>query len=152
MFDHHSSNDKRENAQDMVYDAFYWTAMKFGDIIKYKFNAPHWGRYQATSVQHLLRLDAFSSGSLFVGGNENAPNATTSTHGPSWRMVVEMHKDGPKAWGVLPGGQSGNPGSKNYMNSLKLWSEGDYHELNFLKNPIDAQQDWTSLKLDPVAE
>jgi len=139
-------------AKDVVYDSFYWTAMKFGDIIKYKYNRPHWGFYQGTRVKHLARLDAFSSKKLAVGGSENAPNATTSTHGPSWRMIVEMNPDGPKAWGVLPGGQSGNPGSKTYTTSLNLWASGDYHDLNFLKNPDAVEENWKVQTFKPVKE
>jgi penicillin amidase len=146
MFDHHASNNKTETAADIVYDSFYWTAMKFHDIIKYEFSAPHWGRYQGTKVQHLLRVDALSSPKLFVGGSEHAPNATTSTHGPSWRMVVEMDENGPKGFGVLPGGQSGNPGSDKYIYSLDSWANGNYHELHFLKSPEEVQKGWTLIK------
>lgn len=152
MFDHHSSNNKIENAEDIVNDAFYWTAMKFGDIIKYKFNLPHWGHYQGTRVKHLMRLDAFSSPRLFVGGSENAPNATTSTHGPSWRMVVEMHSKGPKAWGILPGGQSGNPGSKSYISSLEKWAKGEYNQLHFLKSLGELDENWIVHSFQPIPE
>ena len=31
-FDHRSTNNSVEVAKDVVYDSFYWTAMKFGDI------------------------------------------------------------------------------------------------------------------------
>lgn len=152
MFDHHSSNNKIETASDIVYDSFYWAAMKFGDIIKYEFSAPHWGRYQGTKVQHLLRLDAFSSSKQFVGGSEHAPNATTSTHGPSWRMIVELDSTGPKAYGVLPGGQSGNPGSDKYIHSLSNWADGTYHELNFLRSATDIDSSWTLIKLEAREE
>ncbi|MCB9192087.1 MAG: penicillin acylase family protein [Flavobacteriales bacterium] len=152
MFDHHATNNKIETAKDIVYDAFYWTSMKFGDIIKYKISAPHWGHYQGTKVQHLLRLDAFSSKKLFVGGSEHAPNATTSTHGPSWRMIVDLDPNGVKAYGVLPGGQSGNPGSKNYINSLENWSKGEYHRLNFLSSPEQLQENWIVQTFKPLAE
>lgn len=152
IFDHYSTNNKKETARDIVYDSFYWTAMKFGDIIKYEFNAPHWGHYQGTKVQHLLRLDALSSPKLFVGGSEHAPNATTSTHGPSWRMIVELDPEGVKAYGVLPGGQSGNPGSKNYINSLENWSKGEYHNLHFLQSANDWKEGWTSMEFKTVEE
>lgn len=152
IFDHHSTNNKTETARDIVYDSFYWTAMKFGDIIKYEFNAPHWGHYQGTKVQHLLRLDALSSPKLFVGGSEHAPNATTSTHGPSWRMIVELDPDGVVGYGVLPGGQSGNPGSKNYINSLENWSKGEYHKLHFLKPDDQLKEDWILLEFKTPEE
>ncbi|MCB0618917.1 MAG: penicillin acylase family protein, partial [Saprospiraceae bacterium] len=59
--------------------------------------------------------------------------------GPSWRMIVEM---GPeiKAYGVFPGGQSGNPGSPFYDNMLDEWEEGKYFELQFMASPSDTRQ------------
>jgi len=151
-FDHHATNNSIEVAKDVVYDSFYWTAMKFGDIIEYKYNRPQWGFYQGTRVKHLARLDAFSSKKLVVGGSSHAPNATTSTHGPSWRMIVEMNPDGPKAWGVLPGGQSGNPGGQFYTTSLNSWSSGEYHELNFLKNSEAIKDGWNLQLFKPAKE
>jgi penicillin amidase len=41
---------------------------------------------------------------------------------PSWRMVVSLEKTGVRAWGVYPGGQSGNPGSPYYNNMLNTWA------------------------------
>ncbi|MCB9186572.1 MAG: penicillin acylase family protein [Flavobacteriales bacterium] len=152
MFDHHSTNDRIEIAKDIVYDSFYWTAMKFGEIIKYKFSAPHWGRYQGTRVQHLLRIDALSSDKLFVGGSEHAPNATTATHGPSWRMIVELDKDGPIAYGVLPGGQSGNAGSDKFIYSLNNWVNGEYHRLHFIKNSSETQDGWQKIDIRVLAK
>ncbi|TNF24138.1 MAG: penicillin acylase family protein, partial [Bacteroidetes bacterium] len=150
-FDHRSSNNSIESAKDIVYDSFYWTAMKFGDIIKYKYNRPHWGHYQGTGIQHLARIDAFSSKKLFVGGSEHAPNATTSTHGPSWRMIVELGPDGPVAQGVLPGGQSGNPGSPFYLNSLQKWVDGDYNTLHFLRSAEEQKPEWRHINFKPFS-
>ena len=48
-------------------------------------------------------------------------------------MVVEMGKD-INAYGVYPGGQSGNPGSKYYDDFLQYWVEGKYYKLQFLPN------------------
>lgn len=138
-FDNHFTPNKTETATDVVSDAFYWAAVKFGDIIKYKVRAPHWAAYKATRIQHLLRIDALSSPVLPIGGNENAPNAITTSHGPSWRMVVELGPHGPKAHGVLPGGQSGNPGSPRYMDSLEKWAKGEYHLIELIDSPETAR-------------
>ena len=43
-------------------------------------------------------------------------------------MVVEM-KDEPEAYGIYPGGQSGNPGSKYYDGSVDNWSKGQYYQI-----------------------
>jgi penicillin amidase len=147
VFDHRFTPDKKENARDLMYDAFYWTAMKLSDIITYHFDKPHWGHYKGTRVEHLMRLEALSSPSLFIGGSEHAPNAITSSHGPSWRMVVEMHPDGPRGFGVLPGGQSGNPGNSGYMLSLMPWMKGEYHPLHRLKTDDLESGKWQVLTI-----
>ena len=143
LFDHRFTPNKKESARDIAYDSFYWMAMKLSDIITYNFDRPQWGHYQGTRVDHLMRLEALSSPKLFVGGSKYAPNATTATHGPSWRMVVQMDADGPKGYGVFPGGQSGNPGSKYYMHSVMHWIKGEYHPLHLLKTKDLTSGKWT---------
>ena len=49
-------------------------------------------------------------------------------------MIVEMGKDSISAYGVYPGGQSGNPGSKYYGTFVDYWVEGKYYPLVFLPN------------------
>jgi len=88
-------------------------------------------------------LPAFSYGDLKIGGWENTVNAAKSNHGPSWRMVVQMSKN-TEAYGVYPGGQSGNPGSKYYASFLQSWVAGKYYHLLFLPN--SAQQNNSKLK------
>jgi penicillin amidase len=48
-------------------------------------------------------------------------------------MIIEL---GPqvKAWGIYPGGQSGNPGSKFYDNMVDGWVDGKMSELLFLQS------------------
>lgn len=144
IFDHHATTDRRDVAADIVYDAFYWMAMKMYDLVTYGSSGPLWGHYQGTQVRHLMRLDALSSPKLFVSGSKNAPNAMTHDHGPSWRMVVELTPDGPVAFGVLPGGQSGNPGSHRYLHSLGKWTDGEYHRLNLLDGSEIVPEGWVS--------
>ncbi|WP_255149599.1 penicillin acylase family protein [Halorarius halobius] len=45
--------------------------------------------------------------------------------GSSWRMVVGSDA----AYGVIPGGQSGNPYSPHYHDQLRPWANGEYHEI-----------------------
>ena len=91
-----------------------------------------WGKNKDTGVRHLLRIPALSSLHLPIGGGENIINATKKDHGPSWRMIVQM-SDTIKAFGVYPGGQSGNPGSKFYDNFINYWVAGTYYPLLFVK-------------------
>jgi penicillin amidase len=71
--------------------------------------------------------------------------------GPSWRMVVSLEKAKLRAWGVYPGGQSGNPGSPFYNNLLNYWAEGKYYELQFEPEATKMKSVAASITLKPVA-
>lgn len=91
-----------------------------------------WYEVKNTTLHHLAKISAFSYDHLKIGGWGNTINAAKGNHGPSWRMVVEMGKDSIRAFGVYPGGQSGNPGSKYYGSFVSQWVEGKYYPLLFL--------------------
>jgi len=92
-----------------------------------------WGRYKGTDIIHLARIPGFGRMDLDVGGDFGIVNAIGRTHGPSWRMVVALGAE-VKAWGIYPGGQSGNPGSPHYDDFVDDWIQGDLAELLFLKS------------------
>ncbi len=88
-----------------------------------------WANYKKTTIQHLVpQFKSFSAPNIYTGGGAGMLNATGGRHGASWRMVVEMG-DEPNAFGIYPGGQSGNPGSRFYDNFIPIWAKGEY--LNF---------------------
>lgn len=96
-----------------------------------------WGKHKGTDIRHLIPgLDAFSALDVQNGGGGSVVNATTERNGPSWRMVVALGPK-PKAYGVYPGGQSGNPGSPYYLNLLETWRRGELNELVYLQAPTD---------------
>ena len=99
-------------------------------------NGVAWYKVKNTTVAHLAKLPAFSYDHIKIGGWGNTINAAKGDHGPSWRMVVQMGKE-IEAYGVYPGGQSGNPGSKYYANFLPYWVEGKYYRLLFLPNSAE---------------
>jgi penicillin amidase len=92
-----------------------------------------WGIQKGTDILHLARLAGFGHMDVDCGGGAGIVNATSERNGPSWRMVVAL---GPqvKAYGVYPGGQSGNPGSAFYDEMLETWRVGQLHELVFLRS------------------
>ncbi|PUZ30120.1 penicillin amidase [Chitinophaga costaii] len=87
------------------------------------------GLARGTDIQHLARLPAFSRMHLRTGGGPHIVNATKQGHGPSWRMVVELTAQ-TEAYGIYPGGQSGNPGSPYYDNMVSDWVQGRYYPLH----------------------
>lgn len=91
-----------------------------------------WSKYKDTRVEHLARLDAFSRLHLPIGGGTNTINAAKEQHGPSWRMIVSLTPE-TEAYGVYPGGQSGNPGSRFYDDFVMDWALGKYFKLWVMK-------------------
>jgi len=92
-----------------------------------------WAKHKNPIMYHLLRDAALPfARKLNVGGWSNIINATTKSHGPSWRMIVQLSAD-TEAYGVYPGGQSGNPGSPYYDNSVDNWVKGSYYRLWMMK-------------------
>lgn len=91
-----------------------------------------WTKFKDSGVQHLLRLAPLSRYHLTTGGGRNIINAMKKTHGPSWKMVVQL-SDETEAWGIYPGGQSGNPGSRYYDNFVDEWAAGRYYKLWMMK-------------------
>ncbi|MHA4810249.1 penicillin acylase family protein [Flavitalea flava] len=87
-----------------------------------------WGKYKDTWARHLLHLPALSRMHLPIGGGTHCINAAKQFHGPSWRMIVHL-TDKTEAYGVYPGGQSGNPGSPFYDTFIDHWATGKYYPL-----------------------
>lgn len=103
-----------------------------------------WTKFKNPSVYHLIKdLKGFARMGLPVGGNGNIINAITHSHGPSWRMIVHMTGQ-TEAYGVYPGGQNGNPGSRFYDNYVNQWAAGEYNKLWFMHDGdrSDKQVKW----------
>lgn len=93
-----------------------------------------WTKFKNPTVYHLIKdLKGFARPGLNVGGNGDIVNAVTHSHGPSWRMIVQLSAQ-TEAYGVYPGGQSGNPGSKYYDDYIDNWVNGKYNKLWFMRD------------------
>jgi penicillin amidase len=125
-----SSTTEVESAQDLITNSFK-------EMVK-ELNTPvTWEEYKGTQIQHLGRIGPLGSDLLKVGGFADALNAIKKGHGPSWRMIVELGPK-PQAYGVYPGGQSGNPGSPFYDSQIQNWVSGKYYPLNLFSNMEEA--------------
>ncbi|MEL6654115.1 MAG: penicillin acylase family protein, partial [Bacteroidota bacterium] len=98
-----------------------------------------WHKQQGTDIRHLARVvSSFHRSGLPTDGTGNALNAIKKNHGPSWRMVVELGPQ-PKAYGIYPGGQSGNPGDPAYDQFIDDWVEGNYYPLWLMRDANDIR-------------
>lgn len=136
-FDNVKTTNKAETLNDVVVGSFKATldslTLKHGPINPETWA---WGKAKSTDIKHLVSaLKPFSRMDVPNGGGANIVNATTEDgKGPSWRMVVQLDKTWPKAYGLYPGGQSGSPGSPFYDNMIDKWAKGELNELVFLKS------------------
>jgi penicillin amidase len=105
-----------------------------------------WGSYRGTDIMHLAKIEAFSRQHLFTGGSAYTVNALKQDHGPSWRMIVQMSNP-IEAYGVYPGGQSGNPGSRHYDDFIDPWLKGKYYRLRVL-TPEDSASRYVKYRLN----
>jgi penicillin amidase len=124
------STTEVETARDLLRKSFKSGVDAIETWKKERGKDPRWADYKGTVINHLMQLQPLGVRAT-TGGNHDIVNATTRTHGPSWRMIVSLEKNGIKAWGVYPGGQSGNPGSPYYANMVPMWAEGKYMSLQF---------------------
>jgi penicillin amidase len=159
FFDFQGSTEK-ETAAEIIQKAFSAGVV---DIEKWKLKraevageaserlsvAPRWADYKDTYIRHLLRIEPLNI-HVQAGGNHDIVNALSQINGPSWRMVVSLEKSGVKSWGVYPGGQSGNAGSRHYADMLGRWTNGQYFPLLFLHSPDDAaKQSFYTINFKP---
>jgi penicillin amidase len=97
-----------------------------------------WDEIRHQNIWHVLHLKSLSALDIPVQGGPGTlnPSAGAGTHGSSWRMVVDL---GPviRAWGVYPGGQSGNPLSPWYADRIAKWADGELDELPFPATPAE---------------
>jgi len=127
---------KVETLPELVRAAFDKACGELRSFLGDMGEAWQWGKYKATSIRHLARIPGLGIKGLITGGDLGIVNATGRHHGPSWRMVVSL---GPEveAWGIYPGGQSGNPGSRHYRDFVDDWLRGELAELLFMKTKDD---------------
>jgi penicillin amidase len=139
----------KETAREVIQKAF---VQGVDAIEKWKADQkkePRWADFKDTFIGHLLQgLPAFSY-HVQHGGNHDIVNASSRRHGPSWRMVVSLEKTGVRAWGVYPGGQSGNPGSPYYNNMLNTWANGNHYPFQF-SSDSNLKSALATLTLKPV--
>jgi penicillin amidase len=97
-----------------------------------------WDRVRHANVMHLLGISSFSALELPVQGGPSTlnPSSGFGTHGASWRMVVDLGPEA-RAWGVYPGGQSGNPVSSRYDDRMAKWVNGELDPL-YVPSSVEA--------------
>lgn len=137
------NTEAKETRESLIQSTF---SGMVDSIYKYNPDPSQWIWYKrkSTTIRHLMDrggggpLESFSRMEVPIGGFNGILNAAGTRWGPSWRMVVSLGGK-VEAWGVYPGGQSGNPGSSGYDAFVDDWAAGEYYRLWFMQSP--AEQD-----------
>ncbi|MBW6537562.1 MAG: penicillin acylase family protein [Mariniphaga sp.] len=87
-----------------------------------------WWKINGLTLNHLLNIQALNHPRIKVGGSGDSPNAIRGSLAPSWRMVVSLG-DTIQAWGIYPGGQTGNPATRGYNLFVNDFAQGNYYTL-----------------------
>ena len=133
--DHHlidyQSTPEKESLKDIINMAFKNGVAALHHWADSSSLETNWASYKGTRLEHWALIKPFYVRDLNIGGNKHIVNATSKTHGASWRMVVALGEE-INAWGIYPGGQSGNPGSPFYDDFTNTWADGEYYPLFFM--------------------
>jgi penicillin G amidase len=116
-----------QNAGDVMQAAFHTAVISLTTRLGSDPARWTWGRIHARLIESLALIPGLSYGPLPDRGDGRTPLAAPdfpSSHGPSWRMVVDW---GAHTFsGIYPGGQSENPASPWYSNEVTTWWNGKY--------------------------
>ena len=140
-FDDITTKEKRESLPDIARKSFEETMDSLTRTKGPDQSQWQWGKVKDTGIRHLVpAFEAFSRLHIDMGGGKKIVNATQEKWGPSWRMIVQLDKKWPVAYGVYPGGQSGNPASEFYDNLISHWQNGELIPLLFMKNSDETSE------------
>ncbi|WP_372638827.1 penicillin acylase family protein [Fodinibius sp.] len=121
-----------ETLDDLIGQSFHRAYQQLGREFGQMGERWKWGYVNNTEIGHLAQVPGLGHREVFTGGAAESVNAVRDSHGPSWRMVVELGPR-PRAYGIYPGGQSGNPGSPHYDDMIDEWTNGTLYPLWFMQ-------------------
>jgi penicillin amidase len=131
-----NADNKRgqDRIREIVIRAFHSASNRlFEDLGSYGDNW-QWGRARTVDIVHLARIGGLGRMNLVKPGSAHTINIKHSIPlGRSWRMVVSL---GPevKGFGIYPGGQSGNPGSRFYDDFIEDWRADKLYDFLYFKS------------------
>lgn len=128
-----AATDHVEQAGDIAIMSFKLAQETLNDWRAENGDDLSWYKFKNTTVSHLLGdvIPAFNVSQVKIGGNHGIVNAASRRVGPSWRFVVELGPEGVSAWGIYPGGQTGNPGNPAFTELIDRWATGKYEPMIF---------------------
>ncbi len=126
-----------------------------GKTLRQDFQDPRWGNVHHVLLRHFTQnpgLRALWSGPhAYPGFDETiSPGSELeTTHGASWRMVVDFSRRPPEGYGIFPGGQSGRPLSRYYDLHVPSYLDFEHYKLHRPRNPGELPEVSSRITLSP---
>ena len=136
------TTSQTEAAADIVLSGFRAAIVEYNNL-KQK-EGVLWQNINKVHIVHLTNIPVFSRLDLPSSGHPKAINAVSGNIGPSWKMIVELGER-PRAFGIYPGGQSGNVASRYFDNFVTDWNNGQYYPLRFFITMKEAKDEATTI-------
>ena len=139
LWDDAETTDRVETKEEILIEALDSSL----DALALRFGTPEIGEWEWGEI-HTKRLSHPLGGEYDYPPRSRAARPidsgdhTVSPMESGFRLVAEMDPAGIRAWMVLPGGNSGLPGSDHYADQAEMYFEGEYRPVLFEEASIDA--------------
>lgn len=121
----------------------------WGDMHGTRFDNPFGGRLDGGWVPTDGGEDTVDVSSSKFYGEGNVAERFDSTSGAIFRVVTTFGADGvPEAWANFPRGNSADPDSPHFDDTVDAWVAGEYEQMPFRRAEVDAAATVT-LRLEP---
>lgn len=135
------STEVREDAAQLLRSALESTAVRYSKALLENEDDLQWGLHNRLVLKHLTRSEALRP--LWRGpfpypgyrATLSPSGSRMNTFSASWRVVVDFSSVPPNAYGIYPGGQSGNPFSIRYDENVDTYLSFEYHPLIMASSP-----------------
>lgn len=135
------ATSEREDAEGLLRGALEHAAQAYASALKENESELTWGHFNKLILKHLTRSPALKP--LWRGPFEypgyratlSPASSRMNTFSASWRVVVDFSTVPPRAYGIYPGGQSGNPFSDQYDAYLETYLAFEYNSLIMAQTP-----------------
>ena len=129
---------EQETLQSLVTAAFQSSWMSLRESYGDDPNQWTWKWFNLAKIPHVARLPGFGTEVLDMNGSGESVRGNKGWHGPVYKFVVEM-SDPPKAFIQIPGGNSGDPFSKDFTRGVQEWARGEMRPVEFYRDWADAE-------------
>ncbi len=127
-----------ETLNDVVVSSFFMAWIRLTDQQGADFRQWTFRKWARTRFPHVARLPGFGVFDIPMDGGNDSIRGNQGNHGAVYKIVV-AHGEWPKAWIQVPGGNEGDPFTREYQRHLYEWAEGKMRPAEFYHDVSEAK-------------